>query len=179
MAGKERPRSIRHDAGGAGLFRADAIQHRALDVLLGRRDPLVRLRQYVGVAELHLTPAAVGQLVRGLEELLGAPLFHRSSTGRARLAPTDAAQRALLDIRAGFDRLALGFERLEEGSPELLQGGRRPHEPGDLAGHILIHELLKPIYSWTGRACASVANSAAASAASFAIPALSGFYTSC
>jgi len=66
--------------------------------------------------ELHVTPAAVGQLVRTLEEWLGTPLFHRSSRGRARLVPTEAAERALPDIRAGFDKLALGLERLKEES---------------------------------------------------------------
>lgn len=67
-------------------------------------------------AELNVTPAAVGQLVRTLEEWLGAPLFHRSASGRARLIVTEAAERALPDIRAGFDRLTLGLERLKEGS---------------------------------------------------------------
>lgn len=67
-------------------------------------------------AELHVTPAAVGQLVRTLEEWLGSPLFVRSSGGRTRLVPTDTAERALPDIRAGLDRLALGMERLKEGS---------------------------------------------------------------
>lgn len=66
--------------------------------------------------ELNVTPAAVGQLVRGLEERLGAPLFVRSTSGRARLVVTDAALRALPDIRAGFDRLALGMELLKEGA---------------------------------------------------------------
>src|SRR5471030_791731 len=67
-------------------------------------------------AELNVTPAAVGQLVRTLEDWLGAPLFHRTAGGRARLAPTEAAERALPDIRAGFDRLTVGLERLKEGS---------------------------------------------------------------
>ncbi|SDL03279.1 transcriptional regulator, LysR family [Modicisalibacter muralis] len=67
-------------------------------------------------AELNVTPAAVGQLVRTLEEWLGMPLFHRASSGRVRLVPTEAAERALPDIRAGFDRLTLGLERLKEGS---------------------------------------------------------------
>ena len=67
-------------------------------------------------AELNVTPAAVGQLVRTLEDWLGAPLFHRVTSGRARLMPTEAAERALPEIRAGFDRLALGLERLREGS---------------------------------------------------------------
>lgn len=66
--------------------------------------------------ELNVTPAAVGQLVRTLEDWLGTPLFLRSSSGRARLVPTEMAERALPDIRAGFDRLAVGLERLKEGS---------------------------------------------------------------
>ncbi|MGN6107439.1 MAG: transcriptional regulator GcvA [Kofleriaceae bacterium] len=67
-------------------------------------------------AELHVTPAAVGQLVRALEESLGTRLFHRATSGRTRLVLTEAARRALPDIRAGFDRLRLGVARLEEGS---------------------------------------------------------------
>jgi len=66
--------------------------------------------------ELHVTPAAVGQLVRTLEDWLGTPLFVRATSGRARLVATEAAERALPDIRAGFDKLALGLERLKEGS---------------------------------------------------------------
>ncbi|WP_354298054.1 LysR family transcriptional regulator [Phenylobacterium koreense] len=51
----------------------------------------------LAAGELGVTPAAVGQLVRTLEEWLGAPLFHRGSTGRARLVshrggPTGAAR---------------------------------------------------------------------------------------
>lgn len=67
-------------------------------------------------AELNVTPAAVGQLVRNLEDWLGAPLFHRGASGRIRLIPTETAERALPDIRAGFDRLTIGLERLKEGS---------------------------------------------------------------
>lgn len=65
-------------------------------------------------AELNVTPAAVGQLVRILEEWLGTPLFHRGSSGKARLVVTEIAQRALPDIRAGFERLSLGMEILKE-----------------------------------------------------------------
>jgi len=68
-------------------------------------------------AELHVTPAAVGQLVRSLEQWLGTPLFHRGTSGRTRLAPTEAARRALPEIRAGFDRLSLGVSLLKEGAP--------------------------------------------------------------
>ncbi|MGE8064579.1 transcriptional regulator GcvA [Pseudomonas sp. NPDC089569] len=65
-------------------------------------------------AELNVTPAAVGQMVRSLEDWLGTPLFHRASTGRSRLVATEAAEHALPDIRAGFDRLTLGMEKLKE-----------------------------------------------------------------
>ncbi|MBP0623381.1 transcriptional regulator GcvA [Cupriavidus consociatus] len=67
-------------------------------------------------AELNVTPAAVGQLVRSLEEWLGTPLFLRGTRGRSRLVATEAAERALPDIRAGFDRLSLGLRRLREES---------------------------------------------------------------
>ena len=43
--------------------------------------------------ELNVTPAAVGQLVRRLEEVLGIELFHRSQSGPARLMPTETAER--------------------------------------------------------------------------------------
>lgn len=67
--------------------------------------------------ELNVTPAAVGQLVRTLEQWLGTPLFHRGTSGKARLVATEAAERALPDIRAGFERLTLGIERMRESSP--------------------------------------------------------------
>lgn len=69
----------------------------------------------MAATELNVTPAAVGQLVRTLEDWLGSPLFHRGNRGRSRLQLTDIALRALPDIRAGFDRLALGLEILHEG----------------------------------------------------------------
>lgn len=65
-------------------------------------------------SELGVTAAAVGQLVRGLEEWIGSPLFHRSVSGKSRLAPTEVAARGLPDVRAGLDCLSLGLERLRE-----------------------------------------------------------------
>ncbi|MDC6168895.1 transcriptional regulator GcvA [Paucibacter sp. XJ19-41] len=67
-------------------------------------------------AELHVTPAAVGQLVRALEDWLGTALFLRASSGRTRLIATESAEQALPDIRAGFERLSSGLERLREGA---------------------------------------------------------------
>lgn len=69
---------------------------------------------YVAAAdELNVTPAAVGQLVRGLEEIVGVELFHRSQAGPARLVLTEEARAALPDLQAGFDRLTIAFERLK------------------------------------------------------------------
>lgn len=76
--------------------------------------------------ELNVTAAAVGQMVRSLEDWLQTPLFHRAASGRSRLVPTEAADRALPDIRAGLDRLALGFDRLPWNSGGEHRPGWRP-----------------------------------------------------
>src|SRR5262245_5270302 len=71
---------------------------------------------YVAAAEeLNVTPAAVGQLVRGLEEILGVELFHRSQAGLARLVLTDHARASIPDLQAGFDHLAMAFQHLKAG----------------------------------------------------------------
>lgn len=66
--------------------------------------------------ELNVTPAAVGQLVRHLEEWVGTPLFIRQRSGKARLVLTDSAERALSDISAGFERLGLGLKKMRDGA---------------------------------------------------------------
>lgn len=68
--------------------------------------------------ELNVTPAAVGQLVRSLEEVVGFPLFHRSNNRRAALQLTEPAQRALPEIRMGFQSLNLGMTLLREGATD-------------------------------------------------------------
>jgi LysR family glycine cleavage system transcriptional activator len=60
--------------------------------------------------ELNATPAAIGQLVRGLEETLGIELFRRSQAGPTRLVLTEAARAALPDLESGFDRLSAVFQ---------------------------------------------------------------------
>ncbi|MFL1423603.1 transcriptional regulator GcvA [Acinetobacter baumannii] len=65
--------------------------------------------------ELNVTPAAVGQLVRALEDYLGFPLFYRQSKGKNRLITTEVAEMALPDIQAGFDKLTIGLEKLKQG----------------------------------------------------------------
>ncbi|KGG92622.1 MULTISPECIES: transcriptional regulator GcvA [Comamonas] len=78
-----------------------------------------RHQSFAGAAqELNVTSAAVGQLVRGLEDWLGTPLFTRAAGGKVRLVATEAALRALPDIRAGFDRLSLGVSKLQESSEQ-------------------------------------------------------------
>lgn len=69
----------------------------------------------LAATELHVSPAAVGQLVRTLEDWLGQPLFVRASSGTQRLQLTATAQAALGDIQAGFARLAAGVQQLQQG----------------------------------------------------------------
>jgi LysR family glycine cleavage system transcriptional activator len=59
--------------------------------------------------ELHVTPAAVSQQVRSLEQRLGVPLFRRVGRG---LRLTEAGQAYLTEVRAALDRLAAATERL-------------------------------------------------------------------
>lgn len=62
--------------------------------------------------ELNVTPAAIGQLVRRMEESLGVELFHRSQSGPARLIATEAASAALPELRNGFASLSAAMEQL-------------------------------------------------------------------
>jgi LysR family glycine cleavage system transcriptional activator len=69
---------------------------------------------YVAAAdELNVTPAAVGQLVRGLEDYLGVPLLHRTLSGTARMTLTEEARAVLPDLQSGFDLLTLAVSRLK------------------------------------------------------------------
>ncbi len=68
---------------------------------------------FVGAAtELDVTPPAVGQLVRSLEDWVGHPLFRRTKSGAERLAPVDEAKDALEDIAQGLDLLESGLRKL-------------------------------------------------------------------
>ena len=62
--------------------------------------------------ELGVTPAAVGQLVRSLEDWVGHPLLHRTRSGKERLTLVDEAQEALQDITQGLDKLETGLNKL-------------------------------------------------------------------
>lgn len=60
--------------------------------------------------ELHVTPAAVSQQIRQLEEFYGIPLFRRTTRT---LILTEAAQMALPDVKEGFERLTEASRRLQ------------------------------------------------------------------
>ena len=71
-----------------------------------------RLGSFVAAAgELAVTPAAVGQQVRALEDYFGLPLFERR--GRT-LVLTQAARGVLPDVQDAFDRLASASNRLRD-----------------------------------------------------------------
>jgi len=63
--------------------------------------------------ELNVTPAAVGHLIRGLEDTLDVELFHRTSSGATRLFLTDAARSVLPALQSGFDLLSEAVEQLK------------------------------------------------------------------
>ncbi|EKS7424458.1 LysR substrate-binding domain-containing protein [Enterobacter ludwigii] len=68
---------------------------------------------FTGAAqELGVTPAAVGQLVRSLEDWVGHPLLRRTRSGKERLTLVDEAQDALQDITQGLDKLESGLNKL-------------------------------------------------------------------
>jgi LysR family transcriptional regulator, glycine cleavage system transcriptional activator len=82
-----------------------------------------RHQSYVGAAEeLRVTPAAVGQLVRSLEQWLDKPVFQRHASGSQRLTPTSYAALALSDLSVGFDKLdsALRHLRTVDTSRQLI-----------------------------------------------------------
>ena len=80
---------------------------------MGRPIPLNALRTFEAVArhvsftraahELHITPGAVSQQIRSLEQQLGCPLFQRS---RRSVALTELALRMLPDVQSGFAALS-------------------------------------------------------------------------
>ncbi|MEO8243365.1 MAG: LysR family transcriptional regulator [bacterium] len=105
------PEFFRHQG---GLYQMVATTHlkslQALDMAI--REGSLKL----AAARLGITPAAVGQRVRALEDFLGCDLLHR---GRSGLAPTSELGLALTDLRQAFDALervtqTLDFQRRSE-----------------------------------------------------------------
>ena len=83
--------------------------------------PLTALRAFEAAArlssfrlaaeELHVTPAAISQQVKTLEDLLDTRLFHRLNRG---LALTEAGRAGLPALRSGFHDLADSMRRMRE-----------------------------------------------------------------
>lgn len=61
--------------------------------------------------ELNVTPAAISQQIRVLEDLLGEQLFHRLHRG---LTLTDAGQRGLVKVQDGFRLINEGVEQISQ-----------------------------------------------------------------
>ncbi|MCR0983792.1 transcriptional regulator GcvA [Roseomonas populi] len=92
------------------LYRMRAPDH--LNALRAFEAAARHLSFALAAEELSVTPAAVGQLVRRLEDVLGVELFHRFQAGPARLVLTEAAKAALPDLRAGFGHLSAAMDWL-------------------------------------------------------------------
>jgi LysR family transcriptional regulator, glycine cleavage system transcriptional activator len=101
---------------------------------LGRLPPLNALRAFVatakhlsfarGAADLYVTPAAVSQQVRILEEHLGAVLFKRANRS---LLLTDEGQALLPALVDGFEKLSEALDALENvGSTGVLTVSMAP-----------------------------------------------------
>lgn len=64
--------------------------------------------------ELHVTPAAISQQIRMLEDLLGVQLFHRLNRG---LALTDAGKSGLAKLQDGFRSVNEAVEQIRADQP--------------------------------------------------------------
>ncbi|WP_394777263.1 LysR substrate-binding domain-containing protein [Undibacterium sp.] len=112
-------------------------------------EAVARHLSYVGAAEeLNVTPAAIGQLVRGLEENLGVTLFHRSQSGPARLELTDEAIGALPDLQTGFDCLSSAVARLKASASRTAIAVTVPAAFADkwLLSRVEAFQTLYPLY---------------------------------
>src|SRR6185436_16860524 len=86
-------------------------------------------------AELFVTQGAVSHQVKALESVLGVRLFNRAPTG---LVLTEAGKDYLVAVRDGFDRIALGTERLlQRQNAGVLTVSTSP----DFAAKWLVHRL--------------------------------------
>lgn len=69
---------------------------------------------FVGAGkELNVTPAAVGQMVRSLEDWLGAPLFKRRGAGSDRLVVLEDTREALANLHVGLNALDEAMRQLK------------------------------------------------------------------
>lgn len=74
--------------------------------------------------ELHVTPAAVGQQIRTLEEVLGVVLFRRLTRN---LELTPEAERALPALREGFAQIEAAVDSMQAGQGDKVLTIGAPH----------------------------------------------------
>lgn len=98
--------------------------------------------------ELAVTPAAVGQQIRALEDTLGVILFRRSARG---VELTPEAARALPHLRAGFTAF-------EESVSTLQDGQAATHMSIGCARGAIRHWLMPRLAGWLGEHPAASVN---------------------
>jgi LysR family glycine cleavage system transcriptional activator len=87
--------------------------------LLPTFEAAARLGSFAAAAsELHLTPSAISQQMRALEETLGIPLFER--TGRTAML-TSQAESYVLEVRRSLAELAAATARLRRAQGRVLR----------------------------------------------------------
>lgn len=101
-------------------FPLQTSRRRPVRVSLSRLPPLNSLRAFVVAArhmsfskassELHVTPAAISQQIRQLEEQLDCELFRRSSRA---LALTEEGQACLPGLTEAFEKIVGALERID------------------------------------------------------------------
>ncbi len=102
-------------------------------------DAVVRNKNVVTAAEsLHVTPGAVSQQIRLLEEFLGVTLFDRESTG---LRPTALGQ-------VYHEQVARGFECFHAADAALRAAQRSPHLALSTFPSVATHWLASRLDKW-------------------------------
>ncbi|GAA0769510.1 transcriptional regulator GcvA [Ideonella azotifigens] len=92
----------------------------------------------LAAAELHVTPAAVSQQIKALEDQLGQPLFERL-TRALRLTPQGEALRG--PVREAFEALARGVQLARTGTAQQAQDQLTVWAPPGFASQWLVPRL--------------------------------------
>ena len=103
-----------------------SMQHHKLVHLNALRafEAAARHLSFVAAAEeLNVTPPAISQQIRTLEDYLGAALFVRSKVG---VTLTPQASEAYPDIRDGLQQLAAALGKLRDSGEDRLPSRRAP-----------------------------------------------------
>jgi LysR family glycine cleavage system transcriptional activator len=140
-----RGQSERSAAKAFSLANSSAEKRNSGPPTLARLPPLTSLRAFVATArhlsfgraaeELHVTPAAIGQQIRLLEDHFGRLLFHR---GHGQLELTEAGQALMPGLTNAFDAVVEAVARV---ASDDQQGPVRVSVPPSFAAKWLIPRL--------------------------------------